>query len=147
MHLRSDGSPFYAEVTLTAMVDARRLAAAHAVVRDISARKEAEQALFANRNLLQTLIAAGTLIYVFDTDGRLKLCNLQFETLCGRARETIAGPAPRGVLPLAIAGEHAANDQQVMLSGAQREFEEHMVLDGQPRVFLSIKRPCWKTAW
>ena len=141
LHLRSDGSPFYAEVTLTAMV-MRGASLLHAVVRDISARKEAEQALFANRNLLQTLIeSAGTVIYVFDTDGRLKLCNPQFETLCGRAREAMLGLRREAFLPLAIAGEHAANDQQVMLSGAQREFEEHMVLDGQPRVFLSIKRP------
>ena len=72
----------------------RRLAA-DAVVRDISARKEAEQALFANRNLLQTLIeSAGAVIYVFDTDGRLKLCNPQFETLCGRSRGHV-GPAAR----------------------------------------------------
>ena len=64
LHLRSDGSPFYAEVTLTAMV-MRGASLLHAVVRDISARKGAEQALFANRNLLQTLIeSAGTVIYV-----------------------------------------------------------------------------------
>ena len=71
IHLRGDGTPFFTEVTLIA-VTMRGKPTIHAVVHDISERKQAEEALQTSRNLLQAIIeSAGALIYVFDRDERL----------------------------------------------------------------------------
>ena len=112
----------------------------HAVARDVPPAKKPNKHCFTNRKpAANPDRKRRAVIYVFDADGRLKLCKPQFETQAAAKAITEFHAAKH--FAMAIASEHAANDQQVMLSGAQREFEEHMVLDGRSRVFLSIKRP------
>lgn len=140
-HQRCDGSTFPAEVTLLAlMLQGRPML--YAVVRDITERVRAEFDLKASQNLLETIIdSAGAVIYMFDPDSRLLICNQLFENVLGHPRSDMLGHRRHDFMPVAIADEHEANDRQVLASGERMSFEEvAMQADGLHH-FLTVKCP------
>ncbi len=141
VHLGNDGQPFAAEVTLLA-VNMREQQIIYAEVRDISERKRAEEELQASRNLLQALIeSAGAVIYVFDPEERLLLCNQQFEEVLGQAREQMLGKRRHQFMPTHVAEQHEANDLTVIASRKRTSFEEiNLEADGLHH-YLTIKCP------
>ena len=141
IHLRADGSPFTAEVTLLA-VGMRDHQIIHAAVRDISKRKQAEHELQASRNLLQALVeSAGAVIYVFDRDERLLLCNQQFEEVLGQPRERMLGRRRHEFMPAAVAEQHERNDSAVIDSHQRTSFEEINFEPDGVHHYLTIKCP------
>jgi diguanylate cyclase (GGDEF)-like protein/PAS domain S-box-containing protein len=117
----------------------------YAVVRDISQRKAAEAALEDSRNLQQTLIeSAGAVIYVFDRDDRLLLCNQQFEQIFGRRKEELLGRRREEFMPAEIAAQHADNDHQVITSGQRTSFEENTRNGDTLRTYLTVKCPIFE---
>jgi len=141
IHRRADGSDFPAEVTLST-ITLQGKQALYCAWRDISERKAAEATLRAHRELLQAIVdSAGAVIYVFDSDGRLLLCNHQFEVAVGCRREDVIGKRRSEFMPRDVAAEHEANDQLVMASRARTSFEERNIEAGGVRYYLTVKCP------
>jgi len=141
VHRRANGSEFPAEVTLSAFSLQGRQAI-YCVWRDITARKEAEEDLRASRSLLAAIIdSAGAVIYVFDTAGRLLLCNRQFEKVVGTSRTAMLGKARREFMPEAVASEHERNDRQVIVTSQRTAFEEHTIGPNGVHHYLTVKCP------
>jgi PAS domain S-box-containing protein len=85
--------PFLASVHVAAVRDAGgRLTGLRWLVRDIRARKQAEEALRRQRDFAETLIAtAGAAVLVMDRDGRVVRLNPYLEELSGRCLDEVKG--------------------------------------------------------
>ncbi|MCD4684612.1 MAG: PAS domain S-box protein, partial [Anaerolineae bacterium] len=88
-------------------------------IRDVTAEKEAEEALAAERNLLRTLI--DTLpdhIYVKDTAGRVLLSNTANAQIMGAdSPNNVLGKTDADFYPPELAAQYAADDQTVIKTG------------------------------
>ncbi|HET7775301.1 MAG TPA: PAS domain S-box protein, partial [Azospira sp.] len=141
LHRRANGQIFPVEVTLCAMALAGETVL-YAIARDISERKQAEEELGRQRALLQAIVDnAPSLIYMFDADGRLRLCNRLFESILGRPRITMEGQLRESFLPPAIAQQHRRNDETVMANGTAMRFEERNEEGGHSHTYLTTKCP------
>lgn len=103
----------------------------------------AERELQYSQRLLREVIDnAPPLIYIFNTDNRLILCNRAFARLFGRTPEECEGldRSEIGISPLS-AEEHEANDRVVLNSRTASEFEESNIQDGGVRYFATCKFP------
>lgn len=113
---------------LTSMLMARHreLRRRHAALEAESAqRRSAEQALRENRNLLNAIVDnAPSLVYAFDLEGRLLLCNEPVERLVGRGRAELLGLRREDFLEPSAARAHQEHDREVIESGCAKQFEE-----------------------
>lgn len=160
LHMRGDGSEFYAEVALSAF-SLRGKQVVYSIVRDISDRKRAETELASYRENLEELVDRRTVelresqrqlsmiienipavFVVKDFDGRYQLVNRRLEEAVGMAREEIIGHTDREVLSGALAEAIMGKDQQVMETGGSVEFEHRAQHpDGSIRTYLTTKVP------
>ena len=109
---RRDGTAFSADVTITPL-DLRRGLVFLAILRDMSERQQAAQALADERNLLRTLIdLLPDYIYLKDRDGRYQLVNSAGAKFLGISSDAdIRGKMPADLF---------APDQAVALYAADR---------------------------
>jgi len=113
-----------------------------AYVSDITERKRTEAALRDSQTMLQSIIDNTTaVVYVKDQEGRFILVNRQFEVLFHTKREEIVGKTDYDILPRERADAVRANDQKVLKTGEPLEFEEVVLVDEEPRTYISIKFP------
>jgi PAS domain S-box-containing protein len=94
LHIQPRGAAaFPASVQVAAVRDAGgRLTGLRWLVRDIRARKQAEEALRHQRDFAETLIAtAGAAVLVLDRDGRVVRLNPYLEELSGRFLDEVKG--------------------------------------------------------
>jgi diguanylate cyclase (GGDEF)-like protein/PAS domain S-box-containing protein len=84
---------------------------------------------------------APSLIYMFDTQGQLLLCNHLFEESVGRPFETIAGLRRAAFMEPTDARLQELDDKAVLASGQAQRFEDIHHQKGQQRTFLTIKCP------
>jgi diguanylate cyclase (GGDEF)-like protein/PAS domain S-box-containing protein len=139
LHKRADGSIFPAEITLCTMTLAEK-PALYAVVRDITARKEAEHSLSIQQDLLQNIVEnAPSLIYIYDTEGRLQLCNRLFEQAAGFKFEEMKGKQRDDFLSIEETKTLNKNDKKVLAAKGIVRFEDRLKRDGQVRVYLTTK--------
>ncbi|WP_350647195.1 EAL domain-containing protein [Pseudomonas sp. HY13-MNA-CIBAN-0226] len=139
LHKRADGSVFPAEVTLSTVNLSDELML-YAVVRDISDRKKIEQALLTQTALLQDVVDnAPSLIYVFDIEGNLQLCNLMFERAIGLSFEDMKGRPRESFISNGEAVTQRQNDKQVLATGSAMRFEEQLKKDKKTHVYLTTK--------
>lgn len=140
-HRRTDGSLFPSDVTLCSM----RLgedSVDYAVVRDTSERKHAEAELRSQKALLQSVVDnAPSLIYMFDTQGRLLLCNHQFEASVGKPSEAIVGLRRAHFMQDVDARLQDLDDKAVLASGQAQRFEDAHHEKGILRTYLTLKCP------
>lgn len=85
--LRKDGSSFWACVLLTALRDPEgSLAGFCEISRDVTGRREREEALRANERLLSRIVrTSAEAILILDSDGRISFANRAAERLLGAA--------------------------------------------------------------
>ncbi|MGE5466963.1 MAG: EAL domain-containing protein [Ignavibacteria bacterium] len=141
IHTRANGENFPAEVTLCPIVLQGR-EAIYCTWRDISERKRAEEDLRSSQELLKAVIdSAGVVIYAFDTEGRLILCNRQFEIAVGHRREQMLGKRRGEFMPAATAAQHEGNDRAVIAGGSLLEFEEQNIEPDGVRIYFTVKCP------
>jgi PAS domain S-box-containing protein len=112
-------------------------------IRDITRRKQAEQALHQSQALLQTVIAEtpGS-IFVKDREGRFLLINPAGLQTVNRTGEQVIGknnielfgdsPTTRATME---------NDRQVMAAGKTQAFEEQAFINGKLHFFVNSKSP------
>jgi PAS domain S-box-containing protein len=100
--LRSDGSEFPAEISLSSIETPDGLLAT-AAIRDITDRKKAEA------KFQQLLESAPDAIVGIDRNGRIGLVNAQTEKLFGYAREDLIGQPVEKLVPERYHGAHGAH--------------------------------------
>ncbi|WP_177323372.1 putative bifunctional diguanylate cyclase/phosphodiesterase [Pseudomonas sp. M47T1] len=140
-HRRLDGSLFPAEVTLSVMgLDGEPVT--FAVVRDISQRREAETELLRQKAMLQVIVDnAPSLIYMFDPQGRLVLCNQLYENAVDRQEADLLGKRRDEFMIPADALQQNNDDTSVLISGQAHRFEDIHHRRGEPRTYLTTKCP------
>ncbi len=114
-----------------------------AVVRDVSQRKQAEQALHQSQSLLNTIMdETPDPVFLKDRDSRLLLANPATLAVIGKPAEQVIGKTDAEFYDDPAVGyaimEH---DRQVMESGQTEVVEEQVSVPGSQRVFLSTKTP------
>jgi PAS domain S-box-containing protein len=110
--------------------------------RDISDRKQMEEALLESEQRLQALLDNSTaVIYVKDLQGRYLLLNHRFEALFHLDRNQVKGKTDFDIFPPEIAAAFQSNDQEVMAAGVALEKEEIAPQDDGLHTYLSIKFP------
>jgi len=94
------------------------------VVRDISARIEAEQALRKNESFLTSLLESIPVpVFYKDAQGRYQGCNSAFEALFGVAKDEVIGKTVFEINPPELAEIYQAKDNELFHSGGVQRYE------------------------
>ena len=106
---------------------------------DITARKQAEEAIRRNQQLLQAVIDnSQALIYVKDLEGRIIVANQALGGVVGLQPRDILGKTSREIIGDPEIGEaHMANDRRIIETGEAFSVEENT----PGHTFLSVKFP------
>ena len=141
---RKDGS------TTTALMSARIISlkgVPHiiSITRDISARKEAEEALRESESRLRAILRyTPAIIYLKDRQGRFTLVNRAFEAAFKVTQDDILGKTGYDLMPAELAATYRRHDEQVVESGQPLQVEEIAVeANGKQHVALSNKFPMY----
>ena len=115
---RKDGSVFWAEATPCKYTLGGK-PIIHVVIRDITERKQAEEALTEEHNLLRTLIDnLPDFIYAKDSKGRYIVCNqAHLRYLKTTTIDKIIGKSVFEIFPQELAAQYYADDQEIIRSG------------------------------
>lgn len=112
------------------------------IIRDMTARKQAEEALRESDERLQAILDnAQTAIYLKDIQGRYILVNQKFQTLFHLPLEEILGQTDYDLLPPELAYVSQTNDRKVLESKTSMAFEEFTLQDNTLHTYLSVKFP------
>ncbi|MGH9509607.1 MAG: PAS domain S-box protein, partial [Terriglobales bacterium] len=110
------------------------------IIRDISERKRAEEALQQSYALLHG-VAEGTsdAIFVKDLEGRYLMCISACAAALDHMREEVLGKTDAELLDAETARNFAEGDRRALLAGASQTSEEHEISSG--RTYLATKAP------
>ncbi|MFT3785350.1 MAG: PAS domain S-box protein [Tepidisphaeraceae bacterium] len=110
---------------------------------DITERVESEGRVRDTEQLLQTVLdTTPGLIYVKDSQGRLRLVNRHYAEFCGKPIEQLLGKTDREIWTVPDVDSWVANDAAAATINVPTEFEEQIHLsDGTVREFLTTKAP------
>ncbi len=144
-HRRKDGSMFPVEVRTRAFSQgAQRLAVS--LVRDISERKHAQQALIASHSLLHAIVeGTSDAVFVKDLQGRYLMMNAAGTRFLGRCVEDVIGKDDAALFALEAAQRMMERDRQVMATGESDIYEETMTAAGITRTYL-VTRSVYRDA-
>lgn len=155
IHRRKDGSVFPIELSLT-FLEYNGQEYSFAFGRDITERKRAQAELREKQQLLQTIFDNSTMvIYVKDLDGRALLVNRVFEEILGLASKDIIGKTEMELWQSSptlqentqeVIEDYRDLDSEVFKTGTPAQREESFMVDGDERVFLTIKCPIYDDA-
>ncbi len=131
LHCRLDGSEFPAEVWLTSMeIGGEKVL--QAVVRDITERKQAEEALAEERRLLRTVIdSLPDYVFVKDREGRFVINNSAHLRLALglTAQEEAVGKTDFDIFPRELADQYYADEQGVVRTGQPLSGREEPIVE------------------
>ncbi len=138
---RKDGTEFPADIMLSP-VETPDGQFVLSVVRDVTERKRAEEALRESEHRLQGIIDNTTaVIYLKDIQGRFLNINHQFEHLFGVKRSEVLGKTDYDLFTKEMADKFRANDLKVLQGGVPLEFEEVAPLASGLHTYLAVKFP------
>ncbi|MDM9379387.1 PAS domain S-box protein [Chlorogloeopsis sp. ULAP01] len=116
----------------------------YAVARDISERKQTEEALQASYNLLNSVINnAADIILVKDIQGRYVMVNSAFARFFQKPIEEIIGKDDKEFFEAEIVSRIREIDLRVIATGVAETFEELIPQDGVNHTYLTTKNP-WR---
>lgn len=119
-----------------------RLKGGVAAFRDITAQKQAEEALRASEARFRAIMDnSPALIFLKDTEGRYLEVNRRFEQVFRVTNRSVAGKTDDELFPSAQAASYRANDRLVLTAGTPMEFEETAVHDDGVHTSLVVKFP------
>jgi PAS domain S-box-containing protein len=146
--LRKDGSRIWANVVTTALrTQDGKLCGFSKVTRDITQRKQTEEALRESEKRLQRILDNSTaLIYVKDLQGKYLLINSWYGILFNLNREEIKGKTDYDIFPKGIADVFRENDKKVLEAKTALDWEEVFPHDDGFHTYLSIKFPLYDCA-
>jgi PAS domain S-box-containing protein len=136
---RSDANLFPLDVSISEMTLAgRRLFTG--IVRDITARKEAERRLRDKHTLLRTIVEGITdPLYVKNADGRFRYVNAPVARMAGRATEECIGADAVEIFGSEFGNQVRDIDRQVLQSSGPLSYEQVINVEGEQRHFLVTK--------
>jgi len=138
---RKDGTEFPVEIMLSPL-ETPEGKVVLSVVRDITRRKKAEDALRTSEQQLQSILDnSTTVIYVKDLEGRYIRVNRRFEELYEIPTGQAKGKTDYDLFSKEMADNLRANDQKVLESLAPMEFEEVVSHSGSIHTYISVKVP------
>ncbi|TAK00545.1 MAG: PAS domain S-box protein, partial [Candidatus Manganitrophaceae bacterium] len=113
------------------------------VIMEITARRQAEEALHASRDLLNNIIdSSPSYIFATDRQNRYTLINEATTGLLGMPKEEILGKTEHGVFPKELADALQAANNRVMATGVPLQTEEVVGgKGGPPRTMITVKFP------
>jgi len=137
--LRKDGSRYPAEISAKVLGDGRTLA----IVRDITERKQAEEALQESEGKFRALLDhSPSAITLKDLDGRYQLVNRQVGLMMGVSEKDIIGKKAKDVFPMAYTKEIVDQEKEVLRNGRTVQFEVEVPLpDGSKIITIATKFP------
>lgn len=144
--MTADGNKHYAEFSVSLIRGASHQPVGfRGIVRDVTQRKQAEQALVeANSRLTALIEAIPDVIYFKDTEYRNLIFNRAFEKLCGRPREEIVGKKDDELLAADLAEYCRRSDEAIMRTGHSLRFDEETCgPDKKKTYFETIKAPIY----
>ncbi len=116
-------------IWLAAWIVSRWQKGAHSRAHDLSVR-------------LRSLLAhSQTIIFVKDLQGRYLEVSEQFLALIGAPADLVIGKTDHDLFPHQIADSYREHDREVVHAGGVLSFEEHALLNGDPRFFVVRKFP------
>jgi PAS domain S-box-containing protein len=138
---RCDGSVIWVRNTTRAIPDEKRAAICYeGSAEDITARREAEDALRRNYNLLHAVIDnTPDAIFVKDLQGRYLMVNAADASLLGRAPDQILGQTDQDLFLPETAREIAEIDRKILEHGATQVSEQGFRIRGQSHTYLSLR--------
>ncbi|HEX2993830.1 MAG TPA: PAS domain S-box protein, partial [Anaerolineales bacterium] len=143
-HRRKNGEIFPVEVSTTMIkVGDRELLLG--IDRDITERKQTEEALQENRSLYQSLVETSPLsICRKDLAGRFTFANQRFLKLSHTTLDELVGKTDFDLHPSELAEKYRSDDLAVMESGQVEEIiEERAVHEGETALVQTIKAPIY----
>ena len=110
--------------------------------RDITVRKQAEEALIKSQNQIQGIIDnTPALVYMLDLNERFLLVNKSLADLLNSSPEKMIGKRRHEFMPKDDADRHEENDRKAIKAGKAIEFEEYSQLKGRSITWLTTKFP------
>lgn len=138
-----DGREFPVEIMLSP-IETRKGTIVLSVVRDITRRKQAEDALRTSEEQLQSILDnSTTVIFVKDLESRYLRVNRRFEELYNIPKGQAKGKTDYDLFPKEMADTLRANDHKVLEAAAPLEFEEVVTHTGSIHTYISIKVPLY----
>ena len=111
-------------------------------IQDITARKQAEEELKENHDLLQSVMEGTThAVFVKDLQGRYLMINQAGAEVIGMSVEEIIGKDDTELFATEDGREVMEADREIMLTSETRTNEETKTADGVTRTFFTTKGP------
>jgi len=143
VRLHKDGSRIDVSLTLSPIKDETGIVrAASAIMRDITDRKRAEEALRESEARLQAIMDnSPAMIFLKDTEGHYLHFNRQFAKAFHLRLEEGVGKTDEELFPPHQAEAFRSNDLVVLEAGAPMVFDEVALLDDGPHTSIVTKSP------
>jgi PAS domain S-box-containing protein len=135
-----DGSVTWVVTTKLPLRDTQtKVVGTMGISRDITKRKQAEQALRDSEALYHSLVESLPLnVFRKDLDGRLTFANSLYAKTLGRPMEELLGKSDHDLFPKELADKYRSDDQRVTETGCLFEtVEEHQPPRGE-RLFVQV---------
>ena len=141
--MRREGGEYPVTLAVSAVLDdAGQPFALIGIARDITERRQSEEALIQSESKLRAILDnSGAVIYLKDRDGRYLLINKRYEELFGVDNATIAGTIDHDYFPKEQADVMRANDLDVLKCDDVVEFEEEVQHADGVHTYISVKFP------
>jgi len=135
---RKDGTLIDVSIIGTPIVIAGKLEAVYAIYRDITDRKQVEQALRASEMRYRTFIdASSDLVFLKDESFRYLISNGANNSFLGKSEENVIGRTDFELMPNEAAKHCRASDQEALEKGKHVTSEESV----GTRIYQTIKFP------
>ena len=139
---RKDGTTFPVSIVCSPIMENGKVAAAVSSFRDITERKNLEEALKNNESKYRTLLEnIPERIFLKDRNSVYISCNYNYAHDLKISPSEISGMTDYDFYPEEIAEKYRADDKRIMETGEKEDIEENYILNGSEHAVHTIKTP------